>query len=47
MDRLVREAIEIRLNTEIRGGGFTMSRVWYSVTNLLFNQKAGPGTADT
>jgi hypothetical protein len=42
---LIKEAIKIRLKYKNfnRDGGFTLSRAWYPVTNLLSNQKAGPG----
>jgi hypothetical protein len=44
MDHLVKEAIEIWLNTRNfnRDGGFTLSRSWYPVINMLCNEKAGP-----
>jgi hypothetical protein len=43
MDRLVKEAIEIRLhpNNFNRDGGFNLSRAWQSVTNML-KQSGGP-----
>jgi hypothetical protein len=49
MDRLVKEAIEIRLNTINfnRDGGFTLSRAWYPVINMLHNEKAGPSRASS
>jgi hypothetical protein len=38
MDRLVKEAIQIRLNQNNfnRDNGFTLSRAWNPVTKLLF-----------
>jgi hypothetical protein len=44
MDRLVKEAIEIKLNSENfnRDCGFTVSRTWYP-TNQPTNQKAKVG----
>jgi hypothetical protein len=47
MDRLEKEAIEIRLNLSnfSRDGGFILSRAWYPMINMLRNQKAGPGRA--
>jgi hypothetical protein len=43
MDCLVKEAVEIRLNTGNfnRNSGFMLSRPWYCVMNMLYNQKAG------
>jgi hypothetical protein len=43
MDRLVKEAIEIRLNTRNfnRDDGFTLSQSWYPVINMLRNEKSG------
>jgi hypothetical protein len=47
MDRLVKEAIQIRLNHKNfnRDGGFTMSRAWNPVTKLLFTHNHDPGKA--
>jgi hypothetical protein len=38
MDRLIKEAIQIRLNQNNinRDNGFTLSRAWNPVTKLLF-----------
>jgi hypothetical protein len=49
VDRLIKEAIEIRLNTRNfnRDGGFTLSRAWYPVINMLCNEKAGPSRASS
>jgi hypothetical protein len=49
MDRLVKEAIEIRLNTRNfnREGGFTLGQAWYPVINMLCNEKAGPSRASS
>jgi hypothetical protein len=49
MDRLVKEAIEIRLNPRNfnRDGGFTLSRAWYPVIKMLRNEKAGPSRASS
>jgi hypothetical protein len=49
MDGLVKEAVEIQLNTRnlYRVGGFILSQAWYPVTNMLYNQKAGPGRVST
>jgi len=49
MDCLVKEAIKIQLNTENfnRDSGFTLRQAWYPATNMLSNQKAGPGRVDT
>jgi hypothetical protein len=42
MDRLVKEAIQIRLNQNInRDNGFTLS--WNPVTKLLFTHNLDPG----
>jgi hypothetical protein len=41
MDRLMKEAIEIRLNTGNFNRGFMLSRAWYPVMNMLSYQKAG------
>jgi hypothetical protein len=48
MDRLVKEAIEIRLNPRNfnRDGGFTLSRSWYPVI-MLRKEEAGPSTANS
>jgi hypothetical protein len=44
MDRLVKEAIQIRLNQNInRDNGFTLSRAWNPVTKLLFTHTLDPG----
>jgi hypothetical protein len=45
MDRVVKEAIHIRLNKENfnRDNGFYLSRAWYPTTSMLANQKAEPG----
>jgi hypothetical protein len=47
MDHIVKEAIEIRLNTANinRDRGFILSRAWYPVLNMLSNQKAGQNKA--
>jgi hypothetical protein len=49
MDRLVKEATEIQLNTGNfnRDGGFMLSRARYPVMNMLSNQKAGRNWAST
>jgi hypothetical protein len=48
MDRLVKETIEIRLNTRnFKVGGFMFSRAWYRVMNMLSNQKAVQNRAST
>jgi hypothetical protein len=49
MDRIVKEAIEIRLNTANinRDGGFMLSRAWYPVLNMLSNWKAGQNKASS
>jgi hypothetical protein len=49
MDHLIKKTIEIRVNYETfnRDSGFTLSWAWYPETNLLSNQKAGPGRAVT
>jgi hypothetical protein len=46
MDRLVKEAIQIRLNQNNinRDNGFTMSRAWNPVTKL-FTHDTDPGKA--
>jgi hypothetical protein len=46
MDRLVKEAIQIRINQNIitRDNGFTMSRAWNPVTKL-FTHNLDPGKA--
>jgi hypothetical protein len=45
MDRIVKEAIHIRLNEENfnRDNGFNMSRAWFPITRMLASQKAEPG----
>jgi hypothetical protein len=45
MDRVIKEAIHIRLNKENfnRDNGFNLSRAWYPITRMLANQKAVPG----
>jgi hypothetical protein len=47
MDRLVKEAIQIRLNQNNinRDNGFTLSRTWNPVTKLLFTHNLDPGKA--
>jgi hypothetical protein len=42
MDRLVKEAIDIRLNNQNfnRDGGLMLSRAWHPVINMLSSQKA-------
>jgi hypothetical protein len=40
-----KEAIEVRLN--YKTFNMELSWAWYPVTNLLSNQKAGPGRAAT
>jgi hypothetical protein len=49
MDRLVKEAIEIRLNTRSfnRDSGFMLSQAWYPVMNMLSYQKVGQNRAST
>jgi hypothetical protein len=49
MERIVKEATEIRLNTRNfnRDGGFILSRAWYPVINMLSNQKAGQALDST
>jgi hypothetical protein len=45
MDRIVKEAIQIRLNQNInRDNGFTLSRAWNPVTKL-FTHNLDPGKA--
>jgi hypothetical protein len=43
MDRLVKEAIGIRLNNKNfnRDGGLKLSRAWHPLINMLTNQEAG------
>jgi hypothetical protein len=45
MDRIVKEAIHIRLNKESfnRNNGFNLSRAWFPITRMLASQKAEPG----
>jgi hypothetical protein len=45
MDRLVKEAIQIRLNHKNfnRDHGFTLSRAWNPVTKFLFKHDTDPG----
>jgi hypothetical protein len=47
MDRLVKEAIQIRLNQNNldRYNGFTLSPAWNPVTKLLFTHDLDPGKA--
>jgi hypothetical protein len=47
MDRLVKEAIQIRLNQNNinRDNGFTLSRACNPVTKLLFTHNLDPGKA--
>jgi hypothetical protein len=47
MDRLVKEAIQIRLNQNNfnRDSGFTLSRAWNPVTKLLFKHDTDPSKA--
>jgi hypothetical protein len=46
MDRLVKEAIQIRLNQNInRDDGFTLSWAWNPVTKLLYTHNLHPGKA--
>jgi hypothetical protein len=47
LDRLVKEAIQIRLNHKNfnRDNGFTLSRAWNPITKLLFKHDADPGKA--
>jgi hypothetical protein len=47
MDRLAKEAIQIRLNQNYinKDNGFTMSRAWNPVTKLLFTHNLDPGKA--
>jgi len=52
MDRLIKEAIQIRLNHKNfnRDNGFTLSPAWNPVTKLLFKKKkhnTDPGKAAT
>jgi hypothetical protein len=49
MKRIVKEAIEIRLNTANinRDGGFMLSRAWYPVLNMLSYRKAGQNKASS
>jgi hypothetical protein len=43
MDRLVKEAIGIRLNNQnfYRDGGLMLSSAWHAVIDMLSNQEAG------
>jgi hypothetical protein len=45
MDRIVKEAIHIRLNRENfnRDNGFNLSQAWFLITRMLASQKAEPG----
>jgi hypothetical protein len=45
MDRLIKEAIQIRLNQNNinRDNGFTLSWAWNPVTKLLFTHNLDPG----
>jgi hypothetical protein len=45
MDRIVKEAIHIRLNKENfnRDNGFNLRRAWFPITRMLASQKAEPG----
>jgi hypothetical protein len=47
MDRLVKEAIQIRLNQNNvnRDNGFKLSQAWNPVTKLLFTHKLDTGKA--
>jgi hypothetical protein len=47
MDRLVKEAIQIRLNQNNvnRDNGFTLSRAWNPVTKLFFTHNLDTGKA--
>jgi hypothetical protein len=47
MDRLVNEAIQIRLNQNNinRDNGFTLSKAWNPVTKLLLTHNLDPGNA--
>jgi hypothetical protein len=47
MDRIMKEAIHIRLNKENfnRDNGFNLSRAWFPITRMLGSQKAEPGKA--
>jgi hypothetical protein len=49
VDCLIKEAVEIRLNTKNfnRDGSLMLSPVWYPVMNMLSNQKAGRNGAST
>jgi hypothetical protein len=49
MDCLMKEAIEIRLNTGNfnRDNGFMLSQAWYPVMNMLSYQKAGRNRVST
>jgi hypothetical protein len=44
MDRIVKEAIPMRLNKEIfnRDNGFNLSQAWFPITRMLASQKAEP-----
>jgi hypothetical protein len=44
-DRIVKEAIHIRLNRENfnRDNGFNLSQAWFQITRMLASQKAEPG----
>jgi hypothetical protein len=48
MDRLVKEATEIHFTTNLdKNTGFILSQAWYSVTNMLYNQKDRPERVST
>jgi hypothetical protein len=49
MDRLIKEAIQIKLNYKNvnRDSGFILSRAWNPVTKLLFKHDTDPGKAAT
>jgi hypothetical protein len=49
VDRLVKEAIQIRLNQNNfnRDNGFTLSWAWNPLTKLLFTHDLDPGKAAT
>jgi hypothetical protein len=45
MERIVKEAVHIRLNREnfSRDNGFNLSRSWFPITTMLASQKAETG----
>jgi hypothetical protein len=43
MDRVIKEAIEIKLHDNInRDGGFNLSRSWYPIMNMLKQYTRAP-----